>query len=327
MKASGSSILTIEDTRKRVSDESLAAYYLGIGCIPCLINSPLRQDRHPSFGIYEHQGKVYWKDFATGDYGSIYDLLCKTWGTTIRSTLDKINKDLDKINPTAIGNKPTVTNAVVHKPTCSDIQVKVREWRDYDIDYWASYGVPLKWLKYAEIYPISHKIIVKGDEKFVFGAQKYAYAYVERKDGKVTIKVYQPFSPNPRYKWSSKHDKSVISLWTKIPEKGERVVICSSVKDALCLWANTGIPAIAVQGEGYNISDKAVSELKRRFNSVYILFDNDNAGLADGKSLSQKTGFINLVLPFFVGGKDVSDLYKTEGEERFKEVINKLFHN
>ena len=33
------------------------------------------------------------------------------------------------------------------------------------------------------------------------------------------------------------------------------------MKDALCLWANTGIPAIAIQGEGYGISDTAVNEL------------------------------------------------------------------
>ena len=99
------------------------------------------------------------------------------------------------------------------------------------------------------------------------------------------------------------------------------------MKDALCLWANTGIPAIAIQGEGYGISDTAVNELKRRYKEVFILLDNDKAGLIDGKKLSESTGFTNLVLQQFEGGKDVSDLNKIIGDkEKFREVILNLFN-
>ena len=99
------------------------------------------------------------------------------------------------------------------------------------------------------------------------------------------------------------------------------------MKDALCLWANTGIPAIAIQGEGYGISDTAVNELKRRYKEVFILLDNDKAGLIDGEKLSASTGFTNIVLPYFEGGKDVSDLYKTIGDkEQFREIILSLFN-
>ena len=128
------------------------------------------------------------------------------------------------------------------------------------------------------------------------------------------------------YKWSNSHDGSVISLWTKIPQEGEQICICSSLKDALCLWANTGIPSIAVQGEGYSISSTARDELMKRFKKVFILFDNDKPGLQDGQKLSDKTGFINKVLPQFEGGKDISDLYKSVGKEEFLRIINKLFN-
>ena len=158
----------------------------------------------------------------------------------------------------------------------------------------------------------------------MFGADKLAYAFVEHKEGRVSLKLYQPYNKVNR-KWSNKHDKSVISLWTKIPKNGDKVVICSSLKDALCLWANTGIPAIATQGEGYSMSDTAISELRRRFTSVFILFDNDSAGLEDGRKLAEQTGFINLVLPKFEGGKDISDLYKAVGKEKFVQTINTLF--
>ena len=160
-----------------------------------------------------------------------------------------------------------------------------------------------------------------GDKQYVLGADKYAYAFVEHKEGNTTIKIYQPYNKRG-YKWSNKHDKTVVSLWTKIPERGNKVVICSSLKDALCLWANTGIPALAIQGEGYTMSKTAINELKRRYKQVYILFDNDEPGLKDGEKLSKDTGFINLVLPKFEGGKDISDLYKSNPENFSKVIIS-----
>lgn len=211
--------------------------------------------------------------------------------------------------------------------TFIDLQCRVREWRDYDIEYWSSYGIPIEWLKYADVYPISHKIVVKDDCNIVFAADKYAYAYVEFKEGRTTLKIYQPFNKNG-YKWSNRHDRSVISLWTKVPAYGDKICICSSLKDALCLWANTGIPALAIQGEGYGISNTAVSELKRRFKEIYICLDNDSAGLKDALHLASNTGFINIVLPQFEGGKDISDLYKVlQNKEKFKETLLNLFNN
>ena len=104
--------------------------------------------------------------------------------------LDKIAKDLDRFNePTEINNYVPCEIESVDRE-CTDLQVKVREWRDYDIEYWESYGVSLEWLKYAEVYPISHIIWIKGDNRYVMSAYKYAYAYVEHKEGRNTIKVY-----------------------------------------------------------------------------------------------------------------------------------------
>jgi DNA primase len=117
-------------------------------------------------------------------------------------------------------------------------------------------------------------------------------------------------------------------LWTKVPEYGDKICICASLKDALCLWSNTGIPCIATQGEGYRISETAVKELKRRYKNIYILFDNDEAGLIDGKKLAEETGFINLVLPKINEAKDVSDLYKSLNNKKdFIDIILTLFKN
>jgi hypothetical protein len=314
----------LQDLRAEFKDTDLVAYYLGVYEIPCCINSPVRKDNRPSFGLYSNDGiNINWFDFATKERGDIYNLLSLMWNCNLQEVLKRLRRDKDNFKSgTLIKNREVCkieTIATRHKTT--DLQCKVREWRPYDLDYWASYGVPLEWLKYAEVYPISHKIIVNKNSRYVFGADKLAYAFVEHKEGKVTLKIYQPLNKEG-YKWSNKHDRSVISLWTKIPERGDRVIICSSLKDALCLWANTGIPAIAVQGEAYNISETAINELKRRYKQVYILFDNDDAGLKDGEKLAHLTGFTNIVLPPFTGGKDISDLYKAVGKNEFIKIIN-----
>ena len=319
--------VTLDDILSKTTEADILAYYLGVTEIPSIIHSPLRVDNKASFGLYSRDGhRIYYIDFATKERGSTFDVLSKLWGCNYMETLAKIAYDIPKFNTKGIGINTSKQHLTpkISKLNNSELQCKVRDWAPHDIEYWESYGISLDWLKYAEVYPISHKIVIKDGEKYVFGADKYAYAYVEHKEGKVTLKIYQPFNKNG-YKWSNKHDSSVISLWTKVPEYGEQICICSSLKDALCLWANVGVPSISIQGEGYEISNTAINELKRRYKHIYILLDNDEVGLRDGLKLSESTGFINLVLPPFNGGKDISDLFKAKGKEEFLRIIRPLF--
>ena len=322
--------VSLNDIKSRVTEIDILSFYLNIKELPCVINSPFREDNKPSFGIYlsNKNQRVYYKDYATNDSGGLFDLLGKLWNCNYKKVLENINKDINNIDKGNVklntGHTITIRSNDEHHSS-SDLQCKIREWKDYDIEYWSSYGISLKWLKYADVYPISHKIIIKDGRKYVFKADKLAYAYVERKEGKVTLKIYQPFN-KVGYKWSNKHDKSVISLWTKVPEYGDKICICSSLKDALCLWANTGIPSISVQGEAYNISNTAISELKRRYKQVFICLDNDEPGLKDAQKLAKETGFTNVVLPKFDNeGKDISDAFKLLGKQKWLELITPLF--
>lgn len=329
MISSGNFSGTLEDVHRVTTQAQIASYYLGVKDIPCVICSPLRRDEKPSMGIYSPNGtEVNFIDFSTGERGSVFTLLRKMWNTSFAATLKKIYEDFARFSSGVSVRVSVPSCGIVGNPDHSgsvDIQCKVREWRDYDIKYWESYGVPLEWLKYADVYPISHKIIIKNGRSYVFGADKYAYAYVEFKEGKTTLKIYQPYNKSG-FKWANKHDKSVISLWTKVPEYGDRICICSSLKDALCLWANTGIPSLSIQGEGYSMSNTAVSELKRRYKEIYILLDNDDAGLQDAVKLSESTGFTNIVLPKEYGEKDISDLYHSlQDKEQFKNIMLGLF--
>lgn len=323
MKANSSE--SVNEIMDRVSHAEILAHYFGITSLPVLINSPLRRDMHPSFSIYSPDGeKVKYIDYATGERGDIFVLMQKYFNLSFSGVMRMIAKE--KQLKHGVKSDFRVTPALGKKfstRTSSDIKVKVREWQQYDIDYWQSYGVSLSWLKYAEVYPISHKIVYKNNERYVFPAAKYAYCFVERKEEKVTLKIYQPYSK--LYKWSNKNDGSVVGLWTKIPAQGDQLVICSSLKDALCLWSNIKIPCIYVQSETTGMSDTAQNILKARYKNIYICFDNDEPGIKDAKHFAKQTGFKNVILPSFDGGKDISDFYKLKGKEVFIKTLKPLF--
>ena len=149
-----------------LTQADIAAYYLNIKSIPSLIHSPLRKDIKPSFALYCPSGtEVNFKDFSTGESGTIWTLLTKIWNCSISEAVAKVYNDLGdksystKINTSNLGIRSCKINSNI------DLQCKVREWRNYDLEYWESYGISLEWLKYADVYPISHKIIIKDDRR------------------------------------------------------------------------------------------------------------------------------------------------------------------
>lgn len=327
----GEHSITLEDVLARTTEFGILYHYFNVSELPTVIHSPLRQDSRPSFGLYTLDGKrVHYTDLATKDRGGLFDLLMKYWGESYKGMLNHLWKDLPSFSNANVQFNSMKSERTYQyqslKSRNIDLQCKVREWRDYDIEYWASYGISLEWLKYADIYPISHKIVIRDGQRYVFGADKYAYAYVERKEGKVTLKIYQPYNKGG-YKWSNRHDRSVISLWTKVPEYGDRICICSSMKDALCLWSNTGIPALAIQGEGYGMSDTAIGELKRRYKEVFIALDGDKAGIEDSIKLQKETAFKIIDCPLIDKAKDWSDIYYFYGKEALLKEFKKALEN
>ena len=327
----GEHSITLEDVLARTTEFDILYHYFNVSELPTVIHSPLRQDSRPSFGLYTLDGKrVHYTDLATKDRGGLFDLLMKYWGESYKGMLNHLWKDLPNFSNANVQFNSMKSERTYQyqslKSRNIDLQCKVREWKDYDIEYWASYGISLEWLKYADIYPISHKIVIRDGQRYVFGADKYAYAYVERKEGKVTLKIYQPYNKGG-YKWSNRHDRSVISLWTKVPEYGDRICICSSMKDALCLWSNTGIPALAIQGEGYGMSDTAVGELKRRYKEVFIALDGDKAGVEDSIKLQKDTAFKIIDCPLIDKAKDWSDIYYFYGKEALLKEFKKALEN
>lgn len=330
MISKGTDTIVIEDVRRITTDYEVVNKYLGISVVPSNINSILREDKNPSLCIFPYKDSLFFKDFGTNQSGNIYQLLSLYWNIPLNQVYRKIYNDFTNVNYKSCCCKNRITKTIIKKKSNIDIKVKIREWKPWDIEYWSSYGINKQWLNYCDIFPISHIFLIhQNGEQIVISADKYAYVYIERKDNKVSLKIYQPYSTN--FKWMSKHDASVWDLWTKIPDKGDKLIITSSRKDALCLWANTGIPSLSLQGEGYIPKEKVINQLKDRYKKIYVFYDNDfknevNNGRNYGKTIADKFDLQQIEIPTEYKSKDPSDLYKNWGKEVFLNVINSLIN-
>jgi hypothetical protein len=321
-----------------ITDAEIITRYMGIDSFPCSISSPLRDDDHnPSFSMMETEdGTVIWKDFGTGAAGNATSLMAKLWNVTYSEALLKIKMDTGYQIPRI--SLVRRYKGKVHITKNSTIRVRIREWKDWDREYWKSFGITEKFARWCNVYPISHAFFTKDDKDGVthtvsIPMDKYAYAYFEWKDGKESIKLYQPYSAT--MKWLSKHDASVWDLWKHAfrwadMNTDEAVIITSSRKDAMCLWENLAVPAMALQGEGYLPKPQVMKQVLERFKTVYLWYDNDfkhkddNPGQDNARKLIELYPQLhNICIPDEYQCKDPSDLYKSKGLTALQEVWNK----
>ena len=312
-----------DSIREMIPDTAVAAEYLGITQFPVTVRSLIRQDNRPSMGIWlcPDNRTVMFRDYGTGETGTIYTLLSRIWNLP----RDKVILRILDSSLAVTGVSRKVRKSYVR--TSRNLEVRIRQWKQHDLDYWETYGISYPWLVFGDVHPVSHIFLSDRKSSICIPAEKYAYVYVERKDNRLSLKLYQPFSEN--YKWMSKHNSSVWDLWTRLPERGERLIITSSRKDALCLWENTGIPSLSLQGEGYMPKEHVMNQLKDRFSSIYVLYDNDfnkevNHGRIYGRNLCDRFSLIQLEIPECLHSKDPSDLVRNHGRKELRKLIQSL---
>lgn len=324
-KIKGRPSIGITDIMNVIGDEDILAYYFNVYKIPCLISSPLRQDSNPSFSIYYNKnGKLVFYDFGTKETGGMIDLIMRKFNLSYQESLYKIYYDLCLLQTTTSVSKPIVKKKHKNFNQITKLQVRTRSLQNHDLQYWNSYGISQEWLRFGRVFPISDIFVQKNNQAFNVSADKYAYCFVEFKDNKQSLKIYQPF--NAKYKWMNDGDSSVWNLWSQLPQSGDKLIITSSVKDALCLWANLGIPSCCLQSEQTIPKKQVINQLKQRFGTIYVFYDNDctklqNTGQINAKTLVDKYQLTNICIDDWYDCKDPSDLYKKYGKIKFKKIM------
>lgn len=327
-----------EDILSLISEQDIFEFY--IGSLPSKpINSPLRIDKVPSFGLFlsKKYNRILYNDLANGDIGNCFVFVKKLFGfTRISDAYNKIVVDFNLTqfifvdNITASNNFKLIKKSkrIISKESI-DIKIKIRDWNQEDYNYWyIKYGITIKMLKHCMVYPISHYFL----NNYTVKVKGIAYAFIENKDGIQTYKIYQPFGEN---KWINNNNYSVWELWRQLPENGENLIIASSRKDSMViksLFNNEYIASCALQGENFKPKRSVMTELSKRFKNKFILYDNDKYKEKNwGKIAAEKLviefgdlGFKQLEIPDIYEEKDPSDFREIHGKNETKELLINL---
>jgi hypothetical protein len=312
----------------RISEEEIMRHYVGFDfTINRAFKSPLRDDERPSFAVYYNEGKqLRFKDF-NGAQGTCFDLVMTLYNLRFIEAMAKVNQDLclglagyvGSVNDTPIRYNNFKLN--IEKKS-NLIQFKPQVFTDIDIKYWRQYAITDRMLEMFNVYSAKYVYLNKKPILFYSRAEPmYCYKFNEDK-----VKIYRPKSK--RIKWMGNVTADDVQgyeqLSTIVKQLGDKtLIITKSLKDVMCLYA-LGIPAVAPQSENTRTQYDILAKLVPHFNTVKILFDNDEAGKKGAKELQAFLGNNSItskgmqwVEPIVIPGehKDISDLVCAEGFE------------
>lgn len=318
--------LTKEEILKRVSYLDLWSYYIPNVELKKPFLSPLRQERTPSANIFPtNDGKILFKDFKLGTY-TIWNFLMLKYNLTFREMLLMINNDFNLgLSTGKQNNRPTMAYyGIPQKIKISFdnpetiIQIKKREFNNYDAEYWNQYHIPISFIAERDVVALQNFWI---NDKLVYWYNQYNPAYCYNFTSDKKRKIYCPYGK--KYKFATNANNNIWQNDDFLPLHGDILIITKSYKDVLAL-SYMGFISIAPQSESQTFDEKRILMYKRRFEKIYILYDNDEVGFKYSMINSQKFDLIPIFIPNDSQCKDITDYLKTYGISNSINLIKNL---
>ena len=324
--------LTTEEILKRVKQEDIFSIVIKQPIIldkKVLYKAPYREDNNAGCYFEEYNNKIYFIDFADIDKRpkDCINFLGRVLKLDYFETIDYINSYFKL----GLGNSNMIIKEVLdnqynqkkkleifpkHKRF---IQYVSRDFNNKDKQFWSSYGISRENLIEDKVVPIDlYRSVTRKGEIFTVRPLDISYAYTDFDDKKV--KIYRPYGKKEE-KWFTNCNQDDIGSINSLPWVGDLLIISKSYKDCRVI-KNQGLNAIWFQNEGMLPNANIIKSLCKRFERIIVWFDNDQAGLANGKIVvdyinSIKPGIASLLfLPLKLlkeGVKDPSDLIKNKG--------------
>ena len=275
--------------------------------------NPSESDASMFFYYNASKGQYYFKDFSSGNSGTIIDLLILLQG---KSFLD-ISKSL--INEykeyTESGEQFEFTTSVFHWEIKN---YKIRNWNGYDAKFWTEYNIGSLLLNKYNVKPLESYVMIKYDNngtKLIEYPVRNQYLYGYFKNDGTLYKIYQP---------KNKHKKFIkISSFLQGSEQlcnYDTCIIGSSLKDIMAIKSlpYLKVDVIAPDSENVIIPPEIISKLINKYKYVIVIFDNDVAG--KDSMITYKRLYS---LPFILIDidKDFADVVKNYGAYRALEEL------
>ena len=313
--------ITKELIESKVSEETLMSTYYGVPIKKGLFKATNRVDKNPTVCYYRSRnGRLIVKDFGSQYSGDWLYVLMNKYNCSFYQALQIAANDFGIIKRPDLQKHEIKTSEIKLPETkTAIIQVEIREWQEYELNWWLQFGVTKETLKKYHVYSCKNVFLngqlfhLEKDRQFVFGY------YGGMKDGIELWRIY--FAGRKNYKFISNWPKSKIQGVHVLPKEGDYIVITKSMKD-LMLFHEYNIPAIAPCSENLFLTDRQYKKVKERFKRIYLLYDYDLPGINAAIKIKKEHPDIKVLLTP-KGYKDITDLRKACGKKKTIELIKR----
>ena len=274
-------------------------------------------ERTPSMWVFVDKGQYKFKDFSTGKGGNKIDLVKELFNIDYSKAVFKIGQDYNKF----ITDKGEYTQSTIKPEAKFKVEhVNSRKWFNWDAEFWLSFNIGEDILNKYNVKPLNfYRMVKEGNEKrevrTIGGllAQSYIYGYFDKDDN--IYKIYQPKNKKFKFIKVKPHLQGIDQLEYNQPY----LVICSSLKDAMCLKQfGYNLEVIAPDSENTIIKPYIIENLKNKYKKVVTLFDNDTAG---HNAIMKYNELYNVKGTWLTLSKDLADAVKEHGFTAVHEEI------
>lgn len=310
--------ITKEFLLKYNTQETYFEYYLG-KVQAGLFRSPLRSDKHPTCSFYKNKkGSLIFKDFAGPSFDFI-GCVMYIYKCSYYKALKIIANDFGYIkDEKVVKNECKVksfSHVIIKQNTASIIDVVDKEFTKDELDFWYKFGVTVSTLKKYHVHSIKH-VYINNHYCCSSAGKSYIFGYHEIDKWK----IYMPKNRNMRFltNWSS----NFLQGGKQLKCLSDNLIITKSMKDVMVLH-EFGIESVAPNSENIVITKAKFDRLNTKYKNIYILFDNDLAGVK-GAHKYKKEFNIKCIFIRRKYSKDISDLHKNIAESSFWSAIEEL---
>tara|TARA_B110000967_G_C18896537_1_gene571096 strand:- start:3277 stop:4263 length:987 start_codon:yes stop_codon:yes gene_type:complete len=278
-------------------------------------------EKTPSMFVYLDPSSMEYKykDFSTGKQGSKIDIVQELFSLSYSQALFRITEDY---NAHVLAGNFLDDNTQEYKPVAKyktdHVELKVG-FTKQDQEYWLQYNIGSSLLKEYNVLPLEYYTMVKstdeGVNKLVI-ENKMMYGFYNKTRTKC-YKIYQPMQKKHKFIKIDSH----LQGFDQLKYDKDYLVICSSLKDAMCLKSfDFGLEVIAPDSENTMIKPYIIQNLKSKYKKVLSLLDNDEAG---HEAMGKYEKAYKITPIYLKSEKDLSDAVSKYG---FNAVQSKLFN-
>ena len=274
------------------------------------------KDKVPSMCVYNKDGEYKFKDFSSGFQGDNVELVRFMFNLQHRwQAANKIVSDYqDYVNNNTTRARYEVTPQDRYKV----VDYLIRHWQEHDVKYWSRFHIGSKLLNFYNVIPLEYYVMEKtqadGTVKSFKHANGYMYGYFKN-DGTL-YKIYKPMDKERKFT----KVQNYIQGSEQLTFDKKYLVITSSLKDLMAFrkLRLNDVEVIAPDSENSMLAETTMSKLIRKYKKIFVIFDNDEAGIKAGQRYTSKYDIPHIILPL---EKDIAEAVEKHGVDKTREVL------